>query len=394
MLSFYYWFREGKTKDVGSISCEIRVDGEKSVPFSTKIKLNRKQWNPKEQCFQGKEAAKNQKLKDFHELRLTQIYNEINFEKPNEPIRPDEILLRHRVASGKERKVKKALTFIDVFKEFIYDQNQLVKAGKLKKQSVTGKESKFETIRTYLTKKSLEQVRIDEIDHVFMEDFKFYLNISKYEDSTIEKYLFLIKGVTKFAVSKGYTKERKIDSYKVDKAKEKDPISLTQQELDKIDNLNLSNTHRKTFDIYRFCAETSLSFTDYYTLCEEDVEIDLEGTIWIKLGRDKSDTRQRVPLNPKAMEIFKRYGSDVKTLPKMSNTNLNRYIKEVAKKAKINKYLTFHTSRKSFVDHSINELDLPESTIQAIVGWKDSRQLSRYARVKDSTIKKQFLKSS
>jgi hypothetical protein len=102
MMSFYYWFREGKTKDLGTIYCEIRVDGEKSVPISTKIKLNRKQWNPKEQCFQGKEAAKNQKLMDFHELRFTQIYNEISFEKPNEPIRPDEILLRHRIASGKE----------------------------------------------------------------------------------------------------------------------------------------------------------------------------------------------------------------------------------------------------------------------------------------------------
>jgi hypothetical protein len=41
---------------------------------------------------------------DFHELRFTQIYNEISFEKPNEPIRPDEILLRHRVASGKKEK--------------------------------------------------------------------------------------------------------------------------------------------------------------------------------------------------------------------------------------------------------------------------------------------------
>jgi integrase len=90
------------------------------------------------------------------------------------------------------------------------------------------------------------------------------------------------------------------------------------------------------------------------------------------------------------MNIFNRYGSDVKTLPKMSNSKLNVHIKEIAKKAKINKYLTFHTSRKSFVDHGINELNLPESTIQAIVGWKDSRQLSRYARVKDSTIKKQF----
>jgi hypothetical protein len=72
--------------------------------------------------------------------------------------------------------------------------------------------------------------------------------------------------VTKYAVSKGYTQDRKIESYKVEKAKEKDPVSLTQEELDKIENLDLSDKHRKTFDIYRFCAETSLSFIDYYTL--------------------------------------------------------------------------------------------------------------------------------
>ncbi|MDI9875060.1 phage integrase SAM-like domain-containing protein [Flectobacillus rivi] len=80
---------------------------------------------------------------------------------------------------------------MDIFKEFLHDQNQLVKAGKLKRQSVTGKESKFETIKTYLIKKSLEQIRMDEIDHVFLEDFKFYLNISKYEDSTIENTYLL-----------------------------------------------------------------------------------------------------------------------------------------------------------------------------------------------------------
>ena len=107
MMSFYYWFREGKTKDLGTIYCEIRVDGEKSVPISTKIKLNRKQWNPKEQSFQGKEAAKNQKFMDNHELRFTQIFNQISFEKPNEPIRPDEILDRHRVAHGIVRKAKR-----------------------------------------------------------------------------------------------------------------------------------------------------------------------------------------------------------------------------------------------------------------------------------------------
>jgi hypothetical protein len=41
---------------------------------------------------------------DFHELRFTQIYNEISFEKPNEPIRPDEIYLGIELPVEKKEK--------------------------------------------------------------------------------------------------------------------------------------------------------------------------------------------------------------------------------------------------------------------------------------------------
>jgi hypothetical protein len=44
--------------------------------------------------------------------------------------------------------------------------------------------------------------------------------------------------VARYAVSKGYTKERKIEEYRVDKAKAKDPVSLTQEELDRIDKMD------------------------------------------------------------------------------------------------------------------------------------------------------------
>jgi hypothetical protein len=70
MMSFYYWFRESSIKDYGVIYREIRVDGEKSVPFSTKIKLHRKHWNSKEQCFNGKESDKHQKTAYLSNYRL------------------------------------------------------------------------------------------------------------------------------------------------------------------------------------------------------------------------------------------------------------------------------------------------------------------------------------
>lgn len=392
MMSFYYWFREGASKDQGVIYCEIRVDGEKSVPFSTKIKLHRKQWNSKEQCFNGKESAKHQKMLDFYELRFTQIYTQISYEKPNEPIRPSEILDRHRFAHVGERKTKeKEIEFIDVFNEFLADQNKLLAAEKLRGITVRGKESKYSIIREYLGKKKLIDIPIKQVNTSFLDEFKFHLQTSKYRDSTIEKYLVLIKEVSTYGVSKGYCKESVLDDYKIEKAKAKEPVSLTKEEMDKMEALELSPIQRTTLDIYRFCAETSLSYTDYTSLSDEHIEIDKEKTIWIKLSREKTDTSQRIPLTPKALEIFQQYGGAA-LMPKLSNYRLNIHIKVIAKMAKIRKHITFHTSRKSFVDYSLNELAIPATTISAMVGWKDSRQLSRYAKVKDSTIKKQFLK--
>lgn len=391
-MSFYYWFREGSIKDHGVIYCEIRVDGEKSVPFSTKIKLHRKHWNSKEQCFNGKESSKHQKMLDFYELRFTQIYTQISYEKPNEPIRPSEILDRHRFAHVGERKTKeKVMEFIEVFKEFLADQNKLLKAEKLREITVRGKEAKYSIIREYLGKKKLISISIKEANSSFLDEFKFYLQTSKYRDSTIEKYLVLIKEVSTYGASKGYCKERVLDDYKIEKAKTKEPVSLTKEEMDKMEALELSPIQRTTLDIYRFCAETSLSYTDYISLSDEDIEIDKEKTIWIKLSREKTDTSQRIPLNSKALEIFQQYGGAA-LMPKLSNYRLNIHIKIIAKMAKIRKHITFHTSRKSFVDYSLNELAMPATTIQAMVGWKDTKQLSRYAKVKDSTIKKQFLK--
>jgi hypothetical protein len=102
MMSFYYWFRVGKTKDLGTIYCEIRVDGEKSVPISTKIKLNRKQWNPKEQCFQGKEAPKIKSSWITMNYVLPKSTMRLVLKNPTNQLDLMKSFLDIRIASGKE----------------------------------------------------------------------------------------------------------------------------------------------------------------------------------------------------------------------------------------------------------------------------------------------------
>ncbi|MDI9877802.1 hypothetical protein [Flectobacillus longus] len=52
------------------------------------------------------------------------------------------------------------------------------------------------------------------------------------------------------------------------------------QPMDKMEALELSPIQHTTLDIYRFCVETSLGYTDYISLSDEDIEIDKEKTIF------------------------------------------------------------------------------------------------------------------
>jgi len=61
--------------------------------------------------------------------------------------------------------------------------------------------------------------------------------------------------------------------------------------------------------------------------------------------------------------------------------------------AKVKKYLTFHSSRRYFVDYAYNKLGMSMENIMQIVGWTSSRMFKKYATIKTSTIKSDWLKN-
>lgn len=398
-MDFYYYFMKSSVNPLeGSVNCVIKIDGDESVPISTRIKTLKKNWNAKEQCFEGKDSAKKENLKQLWEKRMESIRNELVNLNPYEAIDPNDILKIHRankkeIIESRKPQEKINASFLQHFRNYISFQEKLVDKKRLAPITLDGYIAKRNRIADFLRSRKMLELKTEKFDGKVMMHLKEWMIMNDYQDSTIAKYERLIKTVQAWAYKKGLSQSRPLEDYKIEMPEDKEPISLESEELALIENLRISGKLHKdlciTADIYRFCMETSLSNCDYDALKNTMLSTSSSGTMWINCHRGKSKVKHRIPVSEKAKEIIERYGS-LELLPRKSNYHLNKGIRTIAKQVGITKHLTFHTSRKSAANDMLNNKMMRETTIQAVMGWKDGRQLKRYAKVSESTIENEF----
>ncbi len=393
-MEFYYWLRDTTNPKFKTVNCIIKIDGDDSIDFSTKIKILKHQWNQKEQCFEGKNSSINEKDLKALERRLREIKDQIQLESPNAPINPNEVVQQHRNAkkSEKDQRTKKVVYFRDCMRDFLISEGKRAEHERIVDSTYEVANSRVKILMEYLNKQNLNRIRPLEINEAFLEKLKEDFIENGYSDSTIAKYQFFVKRVLKNARKKGLILYHNAQDYEVELPKEKDPIYVTSKELNRmIEAANGHESYQDTMDIYRFCCYTSLSYIDYHTLHAGNFDTDEDGTLWIYTSRDKTGTRQRIPLHQRAIDIIEKY-EGIENLPKKSNQKLNKNIKIIAALAKVDKYLTFHSSRRFYVDYLLNEKKTDTIIIGEVVGWKDPlRMIKKYAIIDARTIKEKVL---
>ncbi len=125
---------------------------------------------------------------------------------------------------------------------------------------------------------------------------------------------------------------------------------------------------------------------------ENNLQIGIDGRKWIYTRRSKTNTPVRIPLLKFAEEIINRYQDHPKVetrnslLPVYSNQKTNQYLKEVAKKVKIRKKLSFHTARHTFATTVTLANGVPIETVSKLLGHTKLSTTQIYARVIDSKI--------
>ncbi len=415
-----------KLKD-GTCPVELiyQVEGQRKY-FNTGIKLREEMWDPKIQkalYLDRKTAKKLLPLVDYDTLPTNRDIEEYNqtlnsfkstikdiervFEINKEPYSSQKVI--DKLKTSKTPLTKKegdegATNFVEYLDKFI------IKCEKGLRTNDSGKPLSESTIKIYRTlrrnvKQFQEKYRttifLTGLNLEFFEDFKEYLTTSlKYSTNTLGKHIRTLKVVVNEAREDNLTtavfqgKRYRALSEKVDN------IYLHQHELTQLFNLDLSQntTLDRARDLFLLGAHTALRFSDWLKLNPAKVKNDI-----IIIQTEKTGVKVAVPINDVIKSIFKKY-KDTKTglPPKMTNQEVNRYIKDVCSKLdgfkelhelkftkagkKIIKHIpkfemvSTHTARRSAASNMYHD-KVPVLSIMALTGHRTETNFMTYIKI-------------
>jgi len=174
-------------------------------------------------------------------------------------------------------------------------------------------------------------------------------------------------------------------------------FSLSIDELKSIIDLELNEKYlERARDLFVFACLTGQRYIDYK---ENLAKNSIDGEFW-RLRQKKTNTITNIPLNDLALSILKKYNYE---LPVISNQKINEYLKEIGKRADLNRLFTitrksgnnktketkpkyeilsFHDARRTFISIS-DELGMNPEIIRKISGHKTHKEFNKYLNIEE-----------
>ena len=174
-------------------------------------------------------------------------------------------------------------------------------------------------------------------------------------------------------------------------------FSLSIDELKSIIDLELNEKYlERARDLFVFACLTGQRYIDYK---ENLTKNSIDGEFW-RLRQKKTNTITNIPLNDLALSILKKYNYE---LPVISNQKINEYLKEIGKRADLNRLFTitrksgnnktketkpkyeilsFHDARRTFISIS-DELGMNPEIIRKISGHKTHKEFNKYLNIEE-----------
>jgi site-specific recombinase XerD len=238
-------------------------------------------------------------------------------------------------------------------------------------------------------------IDIKKVDHSFIIGFDTYLcsivssqfnkPLSK---TTINKTHGFFRTVLNQAYDEDYINIKPYSRFKLKKA---DSVIryLTKEELNRLENLDLSNYPKldRARDLFLFTVYTGLRYGDTQRITTDNLK-DVNGVLFYFLdAQEKTQNPVENPVYPKAKLLIDKYSDSAERLiesrlmPKMSNPVLNGCLKEVAEKAGINQKLYHHMARHTCATTILLENGVPIEMVKEFLGHKNISSTMVYAKI-------------
>lgn len=313
--------------------------------------------------------------------------------------------LEEKVSLDEMKRILKGIPLEEVKdkkKESIYPTiseafDNYVKFQKMKQGSKNNHRITKNVLVDFCKSKYRKELTIDKISYDFLLRFVKYLREDREipnQQNTAAKRLKLLKTVLRFSNRRGkYKLEDPFAEYSIENGKHRE-IALSDKEYSDLKKAKLPvsacNSMKLARHIFIFCAETGLRFSDAMDLSWEHVDENI--TSFEKL-QVKTNQSVFVPVSNQAKAIMIVYRSkyqDVENhvFPRIDIQVMNRYLKELAKIAGIEKNLTTHVARHTFGTHLGASGKVSAFMICELMGHKDVGMSQRYINLSKDDLRK------
>jgi site-specific recombinase XerD len=236
-------------------------------------------------------------------------------------------------------------------------------------------------------------IYLKQLDYEFTLGFESYLRLlPSLQNNGVMKHMERFKKLMRLAEHLNWIEKNPTQRFKLH-FDQVDMVYLSKPELEKIKNQEFEKPVQSiNRDIFVFACYTGLAYADVKALNKNHLQVGVDGKKWIYMRRSKTNTAVRIPLLEEAERILDCYNNHPridgteKLLPVYSNQKTNQYLKEIAKKVKIRKKLSFHTARHTFATTVTLANGVPIETVSKLLGHHKISTTQIYARVIDSKL--------
>ncbi|MFU8844109.1 MAG: site-specific integrase [Bacteroidales bacterium] len=258
------------------------------------------------------------------------------------------------------------------FYDFYEQQLELIK-GTLSPNTVKCYVSQLKKLKQFRPKLTFSEITLDFI--LAYEGFiKNKLGNNK---NTVSKSITFIKGMLTRAKDNGYIEDNPIKGYKFQRIPGNKEF-LTLNELERLEkfyagNHNLKPGEESVLKCFLFCCYTGLSLVDLELLTHNKIK---DGILYY--SRQKNGKPAIMPLIPEAKALIpQKYFDEQPVFKVFSGPVMNRYLKKIMKQAGIDKSISSHCGRKTFINLSLSiGIQLPN--ISRMVGHSSMKTTSDY----------------
>ncbi|HAZ03027.1 MAG TPA: recombinase [Prolixibacteraceae bacterium] len=248
----------------------------------------------------------------------------------------------------------------------------------------------YELLKIFLREKyDTEDVTLRSLSLAFIDAFDLFLRQDRLmAQHTVSGHLINLKKTVRRSVSQGTLIRDPFVTF-VPEQPERKCRHLKAEELDRLMNVHIdSKSLRHTRDMFIFSTFTGLAYADLFNLSEEHLKTGVDGSLWIKINRQKTKTECNIRLLEIPCQIIGKYRPErtsrkifnVKTLAAMC-----RHFRKIEKMCGIER-ITFHMARHNFGTHITLSQGVPIETVSRMMGHSSITTTQIYARITNTKV--------